>query len=95
MLLPYDIFKRDGHGTLLLVEATKDLETAKARIIELSAQAPGQYIIFDHKTGQRVSGATIVASGAPHGERRKAAGEGVPREDFVVLPARNSATLWK
>jgi hypothetical protein len=95
MLLPYDIFKRDGHGTLVLVEATKDLETAKARIIELSAQAPGQYIIFDHKTGQRVSGATIVASSAPRDERRNAAGECVPREDFVVLPARSSATLWK
>ncbi len=47
-LFCYDIFKRDDRGTPVWVEAAVDLENAKSRILELSAHAPGQYVVFNH-----------------------------------------------
>ena len=61
---PYDIFRRAESGDPIWVEAVGDLETAKGRIIELSAAVPGQYVVFSQKSGRMVSSGTVVASPA-------------------------------
>jgi hypothetical protein len=68
----YDIFRRDSGGEVW-VEAVRDLETAKGRIIELAANRPGQYVVFSHRSGRMVSSGTVVASPAarPFKERQK------------------------
>jgi hypothetical protein len=60
---PYDIFRRDPGGEVW-VEAVRDLETAKGRIIELAADTPGQYVVFSHRSGRMVGSGTVVASPA-------------------------------
>ena len=62
--LYYNIFKRDASGAPVWVEAVHDLDTAKGRIIELSAESPGQYVVFSQRSGRVVSSGTIVASPA-------------------------------
>jgi hypothetical protein len=57
----YDIFRRDTGGEVW-VEAVRDLETAKNRIIQLSADTPGQYLVFSQRSGRMVGGGTVVAS---------------------------------
>jgi hypothetical protein len=59
----YDIFRRDAAGEIW-VEAVRDIETAKTRVIELAAQAPGQYVVFSQRTGRMVTSGTVVASPA-------------------------------
>jgi hypothetical protein len=72
MLPPsFDIFRRDAGGHLVWVEAVQDLETAKSRVIELSATAPGQYAVFSQRSGRMVSSGTIVASPAARTTRKE------------------------
>jgi hypothetical protein len=54
MVPPFDIFKVDI-GSLRWLEAADDLERAKARVQVLAASSPGEYLIFNHQTGKRVS----------------------------------------
>jgi len=44
----------DG-GELLFVEAVQTLEAARQRIAALAELRPGQYIIYNEETGERVS----------------------------------------
>jgi len=44
----------DG-GELQFVEAVQSLEDAKQRIEALAESKPGQYIIYNDQTGERVS----------------------------------------
>ena len=48
-----EIFKIDASGAPLWVEAAVDLPSAKARVEALGAIQPGEYLIFDSRTGQR------------------------------------------
>lgn len=64
----YDIFRRDTGGEVW-VEAVRDLEAAKSRIIELSADKPGQYVVLSQRSGRMVSSGTVVAS--PEARRGK------------------------
>lgn len=59
----YDIFKRDA-GAQVWVEAVRDLETAKSRVIELAAEEPGQYVVVNQRSGRMVSSGTVLASPA-------------------------------
>ena len=54
MVPPFDIFKVEG-AELRWMEAAADLERAKARVTLLSASSPGEYLILNQKTGQRIS----------------------------------------
>jgi ActR/RegA family two-component response regulator len=54
MFNPIDIFKVDETGNLLWVIAVENLETAKAHIEALSAHAPGQYVIFDQRSRNKI-----------------------------------------
>jgi len=44
----------DG-GELHFVEAAQTLEAAKACVLALAALWPGEYVIYDEETGERVS----------------------------------------
>jgi hypothetical protein len=61
----YDIFKRDGFGARAWVEAARDLENAKRRIMELSVDSPGKYVVVSRASGQMVGGGTTITSASP------------------------------
>jgi hypothetical protein len=42
----FDILKRDSKGTFLWLEAVRDLETAQARLRQLSAQSKDEFVVF-------------------------------------------------
>ena len=50
----YDIF-RMKKGEYVWLEATMTLENAEAWVQELGAAEPGEYVIFDEKTCDRIS----------------------------------------
>jgi DNA-binding NarL/FixJ family response regulator len=54
MLPSFDIFKVESNG-LRWVEAAVDLERATARVKALAASSPGEYIILDQNTGEKIS----------------------------------------
>lgn len=87
---PYDIFRRDEAGDPVWIEAVADLETAKGRIIELSSAAPGQYVVFNHSSGQMVSSGTVIASPAARATEPTKALRVGKRSTEV-----ESETLWK
>lgn len=60
----YDIFRRGAAGDHVWVEAARDVESARSRIIELSAERSGQYVVFNQRSGRMVSSGTVVASPA-------------------------------
>ena len=63
MFQPLDIFKTDSDGSVLWRGAVESLVAAKLRIQRLALSAPGEYMILDQKTGQRVLVTTEVAGG--------------------------------
>jgi CheY-like chemotaxis protein len=54
MIPPFDIFKVEGSG-LRWMEVAADLERAKARVKLLSASSPGEYIILNQNTGEKIA----------------------------------------
>ncbi len=55
--LPSCIFKLRSDGSLHFVEAVQALDDAKARVQALAESWPGEYVIIDEATGERVSSA--------------------------------------
>ena len=53
--LPFSIFKMRTDGTLHFVEEAKSLDDARARVQELAELWPGEYIISNRATGERVT----------------------------------------
>jgi hypothetical protein len=51
----FDIFRVVHSGHAIWVEPSNSLEEAKARVQQLAAANPGEYLIFDQKTGNKVS----------------------------------------
>jgi hypothetical protein len=47
-----DLFRRNEDGEFIWLEAGEDLKAAKLRLQELSASAPGEYLLFDRATAQ-------------------------------------------
>jgi len=87
----YDIFKRDAAGEVW-VEAVRDLETAKGRLIELAAEAPGQYVIFSQRSGRMVSSGTVVASPAARATTNKELEKS--SQNCAASKIGGSDTLW-
>ena len=54
MLPPFDIFKVESSG-LCWMEAVSDLQRAKARVKVLAASSPGEYVILNQNTGEKIS----------------------------------------
>jgi hypothetical protein len=42
----FDILRKDRKGTFLWVEAVNDIETAKARLHQLSAESADEFVVF-------------------------------------------------
>lgn len=51
----FHIFKVEGDGSLRLLEEASELERARARVKRLAAFSPGEYIIANQSTGERIS----------------------------------------
>ena len=47
-----DLFRRNKDGNYIWLEAGGDLKSAKLRLQELSASAPGEYLLFDRVSAQ-------------------------------------------
>jgi hypothetical protein len=82
----YDIFRRDPGGEVW-VEAVRDLETAKGRIIELAVDAPGQYVVLNHRSGRMVGSGTVVASPAVRAAKE------TQKSDSKIM-AVETETMW-
>ena len=54
MIPPFDIFKVESSGPRWM-EVAADLERAKARVKILATSSPGEYIIANQKTGEKIS----------------------------------------
>jgi hypothetical protein len=52
----YDILKKEGQTDFVWIDAVRDLQTAKARVQELSVRSPGQYTIFEERSQKVVAG---------------------------------------
>jgi hypothetical protein len=50
-------------GELHFVEAAQSIDAAKARVKALAEVWPGEYVIYNAETGERVS---VTAGGNPH-----------------------------
>jgi len=50
----FDIFKIDLIGDVIWRDAAESLVAARVSIEKLATSFPGEYLIFDQKTGQRV-----------------------------------------
>jgi hypothetical protein len=51
----FDILKRHRDGSFIWLEASGNLEAARARLLELSFRTPGHYFVFDQKSQQIVA----------------------------------------
>src|SRR5229473_4816898 len=54
MIPPFDIFKVESDGPRWM-EAAENLERAKARVKILATSSPGEYVIADQETGEKIS----------------------------------------
>ena len=52
---PFDILKKTDVVNFQWVEVVRDLQTAEARIQELQARSPGEYVVFSQRTQQVVA----------------------------------------
>jgi hypothetical protein len=53
--LPFCIFKLQSDRSLHFVEAVQTLDDAKARVQALGELWPGEYVIHNEATGERIS----------------------------------------
>jgi hypothetical protein len=51
---PFDIFKQQSDGNTYWGERAEDVEAAKARPQVLAENFPGQYIVVDTTTGEKI-----------------------------------------
>jgi hypothetical protein len=63
MTMPFDIFRMDRAGVRWL-ESAESVDHAKARIRELAVSFPGDFILLDQKTGNKV----VISSERAAGE---------------------------
>ena len=54
MSLPFSIFKMQDDGSLQFVEEAHTLEYARVSVGEIARLWPGEYIIQNEETGERV-----------------------------------------
>ena len=54
MVCNFDIFKIDPVGNVLWRDSAENLVAAQTRVVTLSVVVPGEYLIFNQKTQQRV-----------------------------------------
>jgi hypothetical protein len=50
----FDVFKTEGNGDVIWRGASASMEEAKGLIQRLAIDAPGEYLILSHQTGNRL-----------------------------------------
>jgi hypothetical protein len=60
----FDILKKIDVVNFAWVEVVRDLQTAAARIQELQARSPGEYVVFSRCTQQIVGRFSSLMAGA-------------------------------
>ena len=55
MIPAFDILKKKGAVNFEWVEVVRDLQTAEARIQELQAHSPGEYVVYSQRTQEIVA----------------------------------------
>ena len=60
----FDILKKIDVVNFQWVELVRDLQTAEARLQELQARSPGEYVIFSQRTQQIVARLKSPMAGA-------------------------------
>jgi hypothetical protein len=60
----FDILKKIDVVNFEWVEVVRDLQTAEARIQELQARSPGEYVVFSERTQQIVANFNTLMVGA-------------------------------
>ena len=61
---PFDILKKIDVVNFEWIEVVRDLQTAEARIKELQARSPGEYVVFSQRTQQIVARLKSPMAGA-------------------------------
>jgi hypothetical protein len=61
MLEPLDIFIKTEDGTYVWKATADSFELAKSKVEELAATSPGEYMIFNQSTGNKI----VVKDGLP------------------------------
>jgi hypothetical protein len=61
---PFDILKKVDAVNFEWVEVLRDLRSAEARIQELQARWPGEYVVFNERTQQIVGRFNSLMAGA-------------------------------
>lgn len=54
MLPPFDIFRVEPHGEVLWVKSAEDWKSARLAVQELMASSPDEYLIYSHRTNNRL-----------------------------------------
>ena len=54
MLPPFDIFRIEANGNMILVGSAPTLKSAKTRVSELMALSPSEFLILSHRTSNRL-----------------------------------------
>jgi hypothetical protein len=54
MVPSFDILKIHSIGDVLRRDAVESLAVVRVRIEKLTTSSPGEYVIFDQKTGQKI-----------------------------------------
>ena len=54
MLAPFDIFRVEPHGEVRWLRAAEDWKSARLAVQELMASSPDEYLIFSHRTNNRL-----------------------------------------
>ncbi|GAC1694818.1 MAG: hypothetical protein NVS9B5_37720 [Terriglobales bacterium] len=61
---PFDILKKMDVVNFEWIEVVRDLQTAEARIQELQARSPGEYVVFSQRAEQIVARFNSLMAGA-------------------------------
>src|SRR4030088_2008723 len=61
----FDIFQIESGGSMRWLETLEDMDDAKARIQDLGLLSPGEYIILDQQTGNKLVVTVRAAAEAP------------------------------
>jgi hypothetical protein len=51
---PFDLFMIETSGSFRWVAATSTIEDAKTRVQELAVKTPGEFILLDQRTGNKM-----------------------------------------
>jgi len=66
MRIPYDMLRKDFDGSFIWLEAATDLALARARLRDLAARVPGDYVVFDRAKQEIIENISSLAAATAH-----------------------------